>query len=692
MGKNQNKKVASYQNSSKSKNKSKDSNEVLSNVDWKYYGLVAIIAAVFGVLHTQHVGNMFEKQRFFSHLSTLERELSFRTEMGLYYSYYKTIAEAPSFINGMQQIIQCNITEYPDKVNVLRRFNLYPEVVLGAMFRIYSWYGKTFNVPLQKCYNINRGQGMPQVQSCEGMGDIAHFYVFPTFWLTGFMMSSFFVLATYLSGSILGGFLTVASFFYNHGEATRVMWTPPLRESFSFPLLIVQMFSLVIVIRCKKPDWKDMALIALTTTAFMLPWQFAQFVLLTQVCAIFGLYVLKFIGNQRTLILLYGLSIAHGLNFILQFGNTLLISSFFMAAMISTIVIVQMEVALEKLPHRIIIWITQAFMFVFLSFSIKIGTAKVFQIKDDAHIFDILKSKFTDYKDFHTLLYVCAPEFDFIGMDHPIKISKTLLLPVALFVAIVLVAKVLYNEWRYWIKGEMVQDDPSEPSDCKPYAEHFYVLLQTVAFLIMAIMLMRLKLFSTPALCLMASLLASRKVFSFIKKEHHYALVFLVLGLMSIEGYSNLKHQFAYNNEYNNPDLEGLVEWVNANTKSDAVFAGSMPTMAAIKLSTGRPIVNHPHYEDAGLRERTKKVYQLYSRKPCEEVYDTLKNMSVTHLIVEHTWCTKQTRPGCSLPDVWDIEDPTNKGRTPCCSLLQNNHHPFKKRLFRNKTYLLLKL
>lgn len=38
------------------------------------------------------------------------------------------------------------------------------------------------------------------------------------------------------------------------------------------------------------------------------------------------------------------------------------------------------------------------------------------------------------------------------------------------------------------------------------------------------------------------------------------------------------------------------------------MFAGSMQLLAGVKLCTGRALTNHPHYEDSGLRERTRAV------------------------------------------------------------------------------------
>ena len=187
-----------------------------------YLAVAFSLALVLSYLHFGYIYKLFENDKRFSHLSTLERELSFRTEMGLYYSYFKQIAiESPSFVQGFLSVLSDNRTEAPTTINVLERFNLYPEVLLSFIYRLM----RSSNLLSETCYHVDRGPEMSSVLSCEGHKEPTYFYVTSIFILNGCLLGFLFLFGTYLSKSLFGGILTTLAYLFNHAEATRIMWS-----------------------------------------------------------------------------------------------------------------------------------------------------------------------------------------------------------------------------------------------------------------------------------------------------------------------------------------------------------------------------------------------------------------------------------------------------------------------------------
>ncbi|MBN3305496.1 D19L1 mannosyltransferase, partial [Amia calva] len=456
--------------------------------------------------------------------------------------------------------------------------------------------------------------------------------------------------------------------------------------------VLFPMFSL----RSPNPGKGAFVALGVSNVFFMLPWQFAQFVLLTQIASLFASYIMGYLAAAKLQTLLLTHMISLLACFVLMFGNAMLLTSFYASSLVSIwgIIALRHDIAKYCKPG-IVTWVTEGLGWLISTVILKGLTSVVLGAIDDAHISSLIKSKFTSYKDFDTMMYTCAAEFDFIEKETPLRYMKTLLLPVNLLIFAAIASSTIKDVWTYlrWTKTEPPkanqQDRPAQFAN----GELVYHILQLIAFTVLAVLIMRLKLFLTPHMCIMASLICSRQLFGWIKQKYkQQLLVFGILSLMAIQGLANVQNQWSIMGEFSNLPQEEVIEWIKENTRPDAVFAGAMPTMASVKLSANRPIVNHPHYEDAGLRERTKLVYAMYSRKPAEQVKSNLVRLGVDYFILEDSWCTRRSRPGCSMPEIWDVEDPEHAGKIPLCTILGRDSRPHFTTLFQNNIYKVLKV
>ncbi|XP_019617751.1 PREDICTED: probable C-mannosyltransferase DPY19L3 [Branchiostoma belcheri] len=181
-----------------------------------------------------------------------------------------------------------------------------------------------------------------------------------------------------------------------------------------------------------------------------------------------------------------------------------------------------------------------------------------------------------------------------------------------------------------------------------------YHAISAAVFGCLAVSTKRFKYLWTPHMCVLAAAgVADFEAWKILLKKLH-------IDLSEAKALPTTLEEVKQRNAFHDPDTVQLMEWIKKETPATAAFTGSMQLMAGVKLCTGRPITNHPHYEDRDLRIRTKQLYQIYGRRHPKEVHAILKAHGTRYIIVENSICYERGQVhgvGCRLRDLVDMSN-----------------------------------
>lgn len=695
--------------------------------------MAGLLVMVFLSYHfSSYLYRLHENDLWFSEIMEVEREISFRTEQGLYYSYYKQLVHAPSLATGLEQLQLDNLTESTSTINIMQRFNIYQEVVLAALYKVY-------NFRLSPIF----------------------FYTYSVFSLQGLYLSALYILAWSLSGTWLAGVLTAIGITINRFDVTRVNFTVPLREHFSLPFIFWQFLAVGHYLKSlpTHSDTSRLMAIYISSLLFTITWQFAQFVLLIQALVLFCLATVGLLDRDRVCRLLaVDLCVIVSVWY-LQFYQPMVITSLIVSLVPTAILSLQSQS--DNLPAGVAknIGLSAARIVIAVLITVCLNTilkVAMDQTADD-HIFKFLINKLSkDSTDFETQLYLCNEAFKWLDYNTYTRLSANLALPTYSIFSLVCLssyAAVLLTRWKggervtsngaipgmyvrsssraqlHQKKMELEKDEklktekPTKPSfidELSNRSDLCFHIGQSLALALLAMSTLRMKCFWSPYICVLASVGISDPVIwtaiiakisgssnhSVMNLLRHLLLIFLIVVLANSHK-PKIDQEIEDLREFYDPDTVDLMQWIQQNTHKSSAISGSMQLMAGVKLCTGRPITNHPHFEDKRLRDRTRELYQMYAKTNPEEVFNILQKYNASYIILEDSICLAH-RERCSLPDIMDLSNghiPDDGVRNPStlvvskfprfCEEVRYDTAEYRKwfrKVFENKTFRIYKV
>ncbi|KAJ7985832.1 hypothetical protein DPEC_G00344570 [Dallia pectoralis] len=612
-----------------------------------------IVAISLGLLCCIYVATLHENDLWFSNIKEVEREISFRTECGLYYSYYKQILKAPSIQQGLSEIISDNTTESMRTINLLQRMNIHQEVFLAVLYRV---------LPIQAYL------------------EPVYFYIYTVFSLQAVYVIALFLISWLLSGSWPAGVLGGVWYILNRVDTTRVEFTISLRENWSLPFFALQVAAITCYLRPHLNTIQQKVvvwLMFLATLMFCLTWQFNQFILLIQALIVFTLDAVDLISTEQVTCL-YLVQVSGLLSvWFLQFCNSMILGSLALSFIVAALFVKHFQRGLKSggLASRLGKLLLHTFLVLTLTFTINYLAKKTLRLRSDEHIFKFIKSKFGfgPTRDFDASLYLCEEAFGLLPLDTFDRLAGTLLaypylVTVAVFLAMLMMAA-LANLCDSAAGGRPVLQGGRE--DVRPIcmrSDVAYNLLHTVFFGLLAVSTMRMKYLWTGHMCVFASYgVCGKELWTLFLnmircntrmklRLIRYTVPLVILGYLYYKFWPKLMAEVSELREFYDPDTVGLMTWISSKTPKKAVFAGSMQLLAGIRLCTGRVLTNHPHYEDRALRERTRQVYQIYARRSPDEVHAILREAGADYVVMEDSICyERRHQRGCRLRDLLDL-------------------------------------
>uniref|UniRef100_A0A671Q4K3 Probable C-mannosyltransferase DPY19L3 n=1 Tax=Sinocyclocheilus anshuiensis TaxID=1608454 RepID=A0A671Q4K3_9TELE len=662
----------------------------------------SIVGISLGLLCCIYVATLHENDLWFSNIKEVEREISFRTECGLYYSYYKQMLKAPSIQQGLYELIHDDTTESKRTINILQRMNIYQEVFLSILYRI---------LPIQTYL------------------EPIYFYIYTVFALQTVYVIALFITSWLLSDSWLAGALSGVWYILNRVDTTRVEFTISLRENWSIPFFALQVAAITCYLRPQlKPIHQRVVLwlVFVSTFCFCLTWQFNQFVLLVQALIIFTLDCLDFLTAEQVVSLYLMQVLSLLLVWLLQFCNSMILGSLVLSFIVSALFIKHFQTGLKtggfvirvgKLALHTLLVLT-------LTFTINYSAKKILQLKSDEHIFKFIKAKFGfgATRDFDASLYLCEEAFGLLPLDTFERLAGTVLLyPYLCTLSVLFILLLLVALSNLSTNGSGQASREKEDRTFRIRPDVAYNLLHTVFFGLLAFSTMRMKYLWTGHMCAFAAFgVCGKEVWSLYLRVLHcntkttmrlirYSVPIVILAFLYYKFWPRLMEEISELREFYDPDTVELMEWIRLKTPKRAVFAGSMQLLAGIKLCTERILTNHPHYEDQALRERTRQVYQIYARQSAEEVHKVLCSVGADYIVLEDSICYERRHSrGCRLRDLLDLANghimdgpgenepdliPATHPRF--CEAIKTDMPPYSTlftRVFKNKTFNVYKL